>query len=65
MIKVNNRDYPWRDGITVSIIMQELNYTFPKIYVKINNELIDKEEYSKRAINDGDDVKIIHLLAGG
>lgn len=40
-------------------------YTFPKIYVKVNGELIPKEDYGNKIVNKGDIVQIIHLLAGG
>lgn len=40
-------------------------YTFSKIYVKVNGELIEKEDYRKTVVNKGDNVQIIHLLAGG
>ncbi|MGV8147268.1 MAG: MoaD/ThiS family protein [Alkaliphilus sp.] len=33
--------------------------------MKINSQLIKKEEYETTQISDGDDVKVIHLLAGG
>ncbi len=65
MIKVNNRDYQWEEGLTVEKLLQQKNYTYPKLIVKINNKLIQPEEYASTAIHDGDDVKAIHLLAGG
>ncbi len=65
IIKVNGRDFPWEEGLTVEGIMKKKKYTFPKIIVKVNGEVIPPEEYSKKTIMDGDDVKVIHLLAGG
>ena len=40
-------------------------YTFAKIYVKVNGEIIEKEDYNKTLVNKDDNVQIIHLLAGG
>ncbi len=65
MIKLNNRDYEWKSGMTVKSLMEEKKFTFPKIIVNINGKTLDEKEYSETAIMDGDDVKIIHLLAGG
>jgi len=31
----------------------------------VNGALVSPEEYNVKAIMDGDDVKVIHLLAGG
>lgn len=65
MIKVNNRDFEWEEGLTVEKLLQKKRYTFPKIIVKINGQLIKKEDWPNAIINDGDDVKAIHIFAGG
>jgi len=65
MIKLNNRDFEWEEGLTVQGLLNKKSYTYPKLIIKINNILILSEEYSSTVIRDGDDVKVIHLLAGG
>lgn len=65
MIKLNNRDFEWEEGLTIQDLLNKKSYTYPKLIIKINNVLISSEEYSSTVIRDGDDVKIIHLLAGG
>ncbi|AOT68204.1 sulfur carrier protein ThiS [Geosporobacter ferrireducens] len=65
MIKVNGRDSDWEENLTVEKLLQNKRYTYPKIIVRINGELINREEYASTPIRDGDDVKVIHLLAGG
>ena len=65
MIKLNNRDFEWEEGLTVQGLLNKKSYTYPKLIIKINNVLISSEEYSSTIIRDGDDVKVIHLLAGG
>ncbi len=66
MIRVNNRDeIEWQEGLTVSGLLELFRYTFPDIIVKINGELIRREEYPTRTIPDGADVWVIHMIAGG
>lgn len=65
IIKLNNRDFLWEDGMTVESLMKKKKFTYSRIIVKINGEHIEQEHYSTTAINDGDDVQMIHLLAGG
>ena len=66
MILVNNRDeIEWEDGLTVSTLLDRFRYTFPHIIVKIDGEVIPREQYPTRAIPDGADVRVIHLIAGG
>ncbi len=66
MIRVNNRDeIEWQEGLTITGLLELFRYTFPNIIVKINGELIRREEYPTRTIPDGADVQVIHMIAGG
>ncbi len=65
MIKVNSRDFEWQEGMSVQRLLELKEYTYVKIFVKINGIIIEKEDYTTTIIQDGDDVKVIHLLAGG
>ncbi|MEA3377789.1 MAG: sulfur carrier protein ThiS [Chloroflexota bacterium] len=66
MIRVNNRtEVQWEEGMTVSTLLERLNYTFPHIIVKVDGELVRRDEYDTRTIPDGADVRVIHLIAGG
>lgn len=65
IIKLNGRDFLWEAGMTIEDIMNKNKFIFPKIIVKINGNHIEKEDYSTTIVNDGDNVQMIHLLAGG
>ncbi|MTI81094.1 MAG: sulfur carrier protein ThiS [Firmicutes bacterium] len=65
MIKVNGRDFPWEEGLTVTKLLEKKNYTFPSIVIKINDKTISEDQWEIMAIEDGDDVKAIHLITGG
>lgn len=65
MIKVNGRDFEWEEGLTVEKLLEKKRYTFHRIIVKINGEIIPKEKYATTEIKDGDDVKAIHIFGGG
>jgi thiamine biosynthesis protein ThiS len=65
MILVNGRKIEYKKEMTVNFILKELNYTFPLIIVKINGKIIPKEDFDTFILNDCDDLKIIHLVAGG
>jgi sulfur carrier protein len=66
VILVNNRDkVEWEEGLTVSALLERFRYTFPHIIVKINGEVVPREQYPTRTIPDDADVWVIHLIAGG
>lgn len=51
--------------MTIEDILKLKNYTWTKIIVKINGNHIEEKDYAITVVNDGDDVQMIHLLAGG
>jgi sulfur carrier protein len=66
VIQVNNREQiEWREGMTVSDLLDQLNYTYHQIIVTVNGELVRKESYDTHLVPYGADVKAIHLIAGG
>jgi sulfur carrier protein len=46
-------------------LLQALRYTFPMIYVRINGQVVKKDQWDIRVIREGDMVDAIHLMGGG
>ncbi len=65
MITVNTEAYPWHPGMTVRSLLDEKVFTFRHIIVRVNGEYVPEEDYQKFAIQDEDDVVVLHLMAGG
>jgi len=66
MILVNNRDeLEWENGLTVAALLERFRYTFPLVIVKIDGEVVPREQYPARTIPDGANVQVIYLIAGG
>ena len=64
-IKVNGERHPWREGITVEALMQELKFSFPLKTVFIKGKRIPKGEHPYTLIADGDEIDVVHLMGGG
>ena len=65
-LNLNNRtetfDY---DVLTISELLKVKNFTFKFLVIKINGQLIKKENYSEAKLYDGDKVDVIHMISGG
>ena len=64
-IKVNQETIDWEENLTIVRVLKIMNYTFKMIVVKVNGELVKKEDYDIKIIPEGAEVLIIHLIAGG
>ena len=51
--------------MTVGSLMEENNFEFSMIIVKINSAVIEEESWGSAAVAAGDDVEIIHVFGGG
>ena len=64
-IEVNQKTIDWEENLTIDRVLKIMNYTFKMIVVKVNGELVKKEDYDTKNIPEGAEVQIIHLIAGG
>ena len=66
MVKVNGENVQWEEGMTIKSLLEKCNYVYPLIVVKVNGKVVeDRNEYCSFAINDNDDIKVIHMMSGG
>lgn len=64
-ITVNGKTINWEKNMTIDRVLKVMNYTFKLIVVKVNSELVKKENYGKKIIPENAEVQVIHLIAGG
>lgn len=65
-IVLNNRETELpAEQLTVQGLIRAMNFTFPLIVVKVNGELVKKENYDRIPLREGDRVDAIHLISGG
>ena len=64
-ITVNNKEYEYIEGETVSELLKRLSFRFPLIIVKINGTLIPRDKFTETTIPRGADISAIHMISGG
>jgi thiamine biosynthesis protein ThiS len=65
-IILNNRDEEFdKDSLTVSDMLMLKKYSFRMRIIKINGNLITKENYDTTVIKNGDNVQMLYLMSGG
>lgn len=65
MITVNGKTIPYEEGMTVARVLEKCCYTFPLIIVRVNGQLVPKEDYPHYSIQDGDEIQALHMMGGG
>jgi thiamine biosynthesis protein ThiS len=53
------------DQMTISDLLRVKNFSFRLLVIKVNGQLVRKNEYDSTRIKDGDTVVVLHLISGG
>jgi len=65
-ITLNNRPESFEQSdLTINQLLEIKKFTFKMLVIKVNGELVKKDEYESFQIKDGDDVNVLHLISGG
>jgi thiamine biosynthesis protein ThiS len=64
-ITVNGNLVDWEDGLTISTLLQKMNYTFRMLVIKLNGTLVKKDQYEATPVPAGAEVSVMHLISGG
>ena len=64
-IQVNGEPRETRAGTTVAELLQELDIRPDRVAVELNLQILDRQEFDRRAFNDGDRVEVISFIGGG
>lgn len=63
---LNNRQFDYYEkNMSIQDVIDVMRFTYPRLVVKVNGKLIQKKDYKNVFLNENDDLKIHHLLAGG
>ena len=65
--KLNNKpeEIEGKVKITVNELLELKKFSWKLMVVKINGEVIKKDDFAKAEIHDGDNVSVMLLMAGG
>jgi thiamine biosynthesis protein ThiS len=64
-IHVNGEPRGWRTGATVADLLTELAIKNERVAVELNLEILDRQEFGRRGLKEGDRVEILSFIGGG
>lgn len=64
-IQVNGEGRTATAGVTVAELLRELNIQSDRVAVEVNTEILNRQEFERRGLCEGDRVEIISFIGGG
>jgi len=65
IMTVNGNKVPWREGMTVSDLLNDLNDSYTYILVRVNDKQVSRPNFDKTLIPDNAEVFLVPMVAGG
>jgi sulfur carrier protein ThiS len=65
MLRVDDREVPWREGMTVADLLRDLGDPYPYAVVRIRGRLVSGPDFHRTRVPDESEVYLIPLIAGG
>ena len=65
MITVSGDSHPWREGMTIIDLLEELSDPYSYAVVRINDKYVSKPNFDKTLIPDESEIFLIPMIAGG
>ncbi|GAB6042500.1 sulfur carrier protein ThiS [Endothiovibrio diazotrophicus] len=65
IITLNGEARTVADGTTAAALVEELGLAGRRIAMEVNREIVPRSTFESHALNDGDQVEIVHAIGGG
>jgi sulfur carrier protein len=64
-VTVNGNIIGWNEGMTVQDVLTVMKYSFKLLIVKVNGELVKRDQYDTYIVPNNSEVDVMHLMSGG
>ena len=65
MIEVNDQKIAWREGMTITDLLDEIKDSHPYAVVRVNEKYVSRPNFDKTTIPDNAKVFLIPMIVGG
>ena len=64
-VQVNGEERTLAAGVTVAGLLTELDIRPDRVAVELNLNILDRSEFDRRSLQEGDRIEIISFIGGG
>lgn len=64
-IQVNGEGRTASADVTIADLLRELDIRPDRVAVEVNLEIVDRQEFDRRSLREGDCIEIISFIGGG
>ncbi len=65
MVRIGDKEFAWREGMTVSDLLIEMGDPYPYAVARIGDRIVSSPDFDKAVVPRNAEVFLIPLIAGG
>ena len=63
-MKVNGKDYPFKENMTIDNLLSEMNFDKERIVVEMDRDIITKDDLDKKKVQEDRVIEVISFFGG-
>ncbi len=64
-IQLNGERHAIQEGMSIAALLRQLDIQLDRVAVEVNLEIMDKNGFETRLLQDGDRVEVMSFIGGG
>tara|TARA_A100001011_G_scaffold187755_1_gene196287 strand:+ start:10125 stop:10328 length:204 start_codon:yes stop_codon:yes gene_type:complete len=64
-IQLNGKKITFNKNMTISNVLIKYKLDNKKVAIELNGEILPKNKYNKKKLQDNDKIEIVHFIGGG
>lgn len=64
-MKVNGKSISVSEGLTITKLLEEMDYPISRIAVEVNRDIIPRAQYDTYVLHEDDVIEIVCFMGGG
>ena len=64
-IQLNGEPFELPDGESVAALLNRLDLSGRRVAVELNLDIVPRSQHDSTALNEGDQVEVVHAIGGG
>ena len=65
LVRVNGEDLRLPSGASVTLLLERLKVSSPRVAVERNREILPKSSYASTLLQEGDTFEVVEFVGGG
>ncbi|MGA8151996.1 MAG: sulfur carrier protein ThiS [Terriglobales bacterium] len=64
-LQINGEDREFSSPLSLTSLLEQMGLKADRVAVELNRDIVPRDQWPATALNDGDQLEIVHFVGGG